>query len=132
VVVDPHTDRLTHLVIAESQPPRAQRLVALDEVVETGPHRILLRCMRDRLRTMAEFVETQLVQSDALAIEEGARVRVVWPLEASLPLAVLVEHRHVPPGELELSRRTRVLATDGPVGHIDDLRVENNLATLVS
>jgi hypothetical protein len=45
---------------------------------------------------------------------------------------VLVEHRQIPQGELSVRRGTRVEATDGYVGHVDEFVInpENGHITL--
>jgi len=44
-------------------------------------------------------------------------------VEPEMTVQVPVEHKQIPPGELAVQRGTRVEATDGYVGHVDEFVV---------
>ena len=46
------------------------------------------------------------------------------PMSVPKTIRVPVEDQQIPPGELAVSRGTRVNATDGYVGHVDELVVD--------
>ena len=64
IVVDPTTQQVTHLVVRARLAPHVERLVPREEIIETTPHLIRLRCASDRLAAMPPFVKTGYRESD--------------------------------------------------------------------
>jgi hypothetical protein len=121
VVLKPITEQVTHLVIKQWHAPYTERLVPIDLVVETTPHRIELRCSEQELVQMEPFFETDFVEvniphygdpfmAGAYAIPDLERIRV--------------NREHLPVGELAVHRGARVEATDGHVGQVDEFLMD--------
>jgi sporulation protein YlmC with PRC-barrel domain len=122
VVLNPVTERVTHVVVKEKRPPRAERLVPIDHVTETNPQLIRLRCSEDELANMEEFVETQFIPS-TIPNYIGTSY-TMWPYASHEPIIVPVRHQHTPRGELAVRRGARVEAADGHAGHVDEFLVD--------
>jgi sporulation protein YlmC with PRC-barrel domain len=120
-VLNSDTEQVTHLVVKQSRAPHTERLVPIDLVVETTPHRIDLRCSGEQLAEMEPFFETDFVEVKvprytgpflvgAYAIPDTERVRV--------------RREHLPAGALAVHQGARVEATDGHVGQVDEFLID--------
>jgi len=126
VIGNPVTQTMTHLVVKEAAAPYAERLVPIDQVVDSTPALIRLRCTQEELSKMDLFVETEYVLT-ILPNYEYLRDRLaLWSAAASETEKkyVPVEHENIPPGELAVHRGAQVEATDGPVGQVDEFLVD--------
>jgi sporulation protein YlmC with PRC-barrel domain len=122
IILNPTTDQLTHLVVRHKQHPHAERLVAIDQVEETTPNLIRLRCTRHELGEMEPFMETEFVRVTVPEYESGPYM--AWPYVIPKTVTGTVEHEHLPPGELAVRRGARVEATDGHVGRVDEFLIK--------
>jgi sporulation protein YlmC with PRC-barrel domain len=122
VILNPATQQVTHLVVKESSYPYAERLVSIDQVMETDPHLIRLRCTGRELAEMEAFIETEFLPTDIS--EYGGVSAMMWPYVLSEGMVTPVEHEHVPAGELVVRRGAVVEATDGRVGRVDEFLVD--------
>ncbi len=131
VIGDPINRRLTHLVVKSYRPPFDEFRVPIDQVEETAPDQIKLKCTRDDLHKMEPF-----------EVEEYIRTEIPnylsWPY--ALPAVGYYMHdqagtygvyipetnRNVSPDEVALRRGARVAATDGYVGQVDELLINSN------
>jgi uncharacterized membrane protein len=124
VIVDPVASKLTHFVVED--PDLVQRMVAIDQVVETTRESIRLRCSKDELKQMEPFVETHFVKDEAPDPQyyPGGPMFMfpyATPMQTmGMPVAV----EHVPLGEIAVRRGTLVEATDGYVGDVAELLVD--------
>jgi len=85
----------------------------VDKIAEASPTTIYLRCLKDELTHMDPFIEHEYVM-----IMPDASMWVPEPQMISMP------HRCVPKGELAIERGSRVEATDGQVGKVDELLID--------
>jgi sporulation protein YlmC with PRC-barrel domain len=125
VILHPISRRVTHFVVSEKEFPHTERLVPVDLVIDTTPHNIRLRCTKEELLAMEPFVETEFIAGiepySAYSMEEYR----LWPYVLPDPdMGIVVEHEQIPPGELAVRRGTRVEATDGHVGHVDEFLLD--------
>lgn len=123
-IIDPATQRLTHLIVREMAFPHRQWLVPADHVVSADDHEVRLDC-RVAVARAEPFTETAFVRVDDAAgrpRHASSTERVLWPYDTG-PL-VLVEREHVPEGEAAVHPGAPVEATDGPVGRLDELVVD--------
>lgn len=111
VIVRPKNQQVTHLIVR----PRGdlKRLVPVDKIAEASPTMIHLRCTKDELTHMDPFIEHEymMIMPDAS----------IWAPE---PQMISIPHRRIPKGELAIERGSRVEATDGQVGKVDELLVD--------
>jgi uncharacterized membrane protein len=125
VIVNPTTRQVTHLVVADKSFPRSiQRLVPVEQVLETSSGSIRLACTQDQLAEMEPFAETQFVEIERTVPypdDLGYAHPYVTPYEST---QVAMEVERIPPGELAVRRGTRLQATDGDVGEVGELMVD--------
>lgn len=119
VIVDPIKEKVTHLVVQEKEYPQTQKLVPVELVQVTSPQQINLKCMNDQLKKMDDFVETEFIPSNP----QQAWV-MVWPYVVPAPGFGTIEHENMPSGEIAVRRGTRVHATDGAIGRVDELMID--------
>jgi sporulation protein YlmC with PRC-barrel domain len=116
VILKPDNEQVTHVVVEENSLSYAQRLVPIDQIVESTPQRLQLRCSKKELDKMDCFIETELLP--------GNFTNTLWPnTVAELPV-IMLEHELVPAGELAIDRGSRVVATDGFIGHVDEFIID--------
>ncbi len=132
VLINPVTDQVTHLVVKETPSPQTEYLVPVAEVTETGADVIRLRCSKATLEQMHPFVQTQYIEKQVPEMHfemssgnpYGMGLYYYMPyVTREVTLRVPVEYQQIPPGELAVQRGTRVEATDGFVGHVDEFVV---------
>jgi len=124
VVIHPATRRVTHLVVEEKRFSHREHLVPIDEVVEATPRSIHLRCSRDELAAMDDFVETEYVSVDTPGLGDPLGLYGLDNFISGLTTLVPVVHELIPAGELAVRQGARVEATDGHVGRVDEFLVD--------
>jgi hypothetical protein len=131
VLINPVIDQVTHLVVREDASPNTEYIVPVDVVSETIADTIQLRCSKAELEKMDPFVQTEFVREKMSDLypeyggEHGSGAdNYFWPY-ASCESTVYVstEHLQIPLGELAVRRGTRVEATDGYIGRVDEFVV---------
>jgi uncharacterized protein YrrD len=131
VLINPVLDQVTHLVVREDSWPHTEYIVPVDVVSETVADTIQLRCSKAELEKMAPFVQTEFVEEKVPPAYPyyggygyGMGTYYYWPyVSYESTMQVPVEHLQIPPGELAVRRGTRVEATDGYVGRVDEFVV---------
>jgi hypothetical protein len=124
VVVNPTSRLITHLVITEKGFLGDQHLVPRDQVLESTTDRIQLRCATADLKAMLPFLRGEHVPGEVPFIGYDPGEYTFWPSPLPDKGLLLADHDHVPPGGLAIRRGTRVVATDGPVGRVDEFIVD--------
>jgi sporulation protein YlmC with PRC-barrel domain len=131
VLINPVLHEVTHVVVREAEAPHSERVLPIDAVVETTPDMILLRYNRDELARMEPFIQVEYIREEMPDMDYSPAGYVgmssyrLWPY--AIPERselVPVEHRRIPLGELAIKRGTRVEATDGHVGRVDEFLVD--------
>jgi hypothetical protein len=125
VILNPETREVTHFTVQDKAlPDREQRLVPIDQVVETSRNRIRLKCTSSELASMDHLVDTHYAATHH-------EPTIDYPIDftvRSVPRSTLTEPRyasetveHIPPGETAVRRGTKVAVREGPVGHVNEL-----------
>ena len=131
VLINPVIDQATHFVVKEDSSPNTEYIVPVDFVTETKSDTIRLHCNKAELEKMDPFVRTTFVEENMpdrnLGYMGGLYAQGSYyylPFVSPEPrVQVPIEHLQIPPGELAVTRGTRVEATDGFVGKIDEFVV---------
>jgi sporulation protein YlmC with PRC-barrel domain len=132
VLVNPIRKEVTHVVVKEAEAPHDERIVPIEVVLETTPDMIMLQCTRNQLNEMDPFIETEYIREKMPELYGGLlysgymglNTTWIWPyVVPERAERVAVEHKQIPPGELAIRRGTRVDATDGHVGRVDEFLV---------
>jgi sporulation protein YlmC with PRC-barrel domain len=125
VIINPVSRQVTHVVVKGKNGPHAQHLVPVDLVADTTPDLIRLGCTTDELAKIEPFTETEYVQEripDVAYLPDAYRV---WPYDIpELDTTIPITHERISHGELAVHRGTRVEATDGHVGRVDEFLVD--------
>jgi uncharacterized membrane protein/sporulation protein YlmC with PRC-barrel domain len=124
VIVDPVARKVTHFVVEDQNV--VQRIVPVDQVVETTPDSIYLRCRKEELAHMEPFVERHYIKNEQLDRDDDVdHYMYAQPYATPTQITTMpVEVEHVPPGEIAVRRGTPVEATDGHVGKVGELLVD--------
>jgi sporulation protein YlmC with PRC-barrel domain len=130
MLINPVFNEVTHLVVREDS-SSTEYVVPVDVVSETVADTIQLRCSKAELEEMEPFVKTEFVEEKVpyKDFKYGGGVYGVGSyyyapyVVPDRTVHVPVEHRQIPPGELAVRRGTRIEATDGYVGHVDEFVV---------
>jgi len=130
VLVNPVIDQVTHVVVKEDSSPNTEYIVPVDFVTKTTIDAIQLRCSKTELEKMEPFVQTAFVQEKVLdyagyrgGMSGGGSFYYMPYVTSEIRVPVYAEHQQIPAGELAVHRGTRIKATDGDVGHVDEFVV---------
>ncbi len=124
LIVDPRLLQVTHLVIVEKGYPYYARLVPLSMVRESTHRTIRLRCSRRELAACKVFIEPTYISDTLPYLVQTTGEYPLWPyIPAPVVPPVHREHVEIPPGDVAIQDNFRVLATDGPVGRVDEFLV---------
>jgi sporulation protein YlmC with PRC-barrel domain len=124
ILVNPQTQRVSHLVVKEGVVPHIERLVPIDAVSKTSPERIQLRCSPDEFKHLDPFVQIEHHSELIPDYENAAYLNGMWTYVPEKRVWVETGWKQIPSGELALQQGALVQATDGPVGKVTGLGVE--------
>ena len=124
LILNPTTERVTHLVVRERRPSRVERLVPIILVAETAAQVILLDCTLEQFAALEPFNQTEFVYGDLPHHASDPSLTALWPYVVPAKRIVDEKVRPIPPGELAVRRGARVEATDGRVGRVDEFVVD--------
>jgi sporulation protein YlmC with PRC-barrel domain len=131
VLINPVIDQVTHLVVKKDSSPNTEYIVPVGLVTETTGDTIRLYCSKAMLEKMDPFVQTEFVEEKVpdINFESGGGMigmgsyRYMPYVTSEVKVYESMEHQQIPPGELAVRRGTRVEATDGYVGKVDEFVV---------
>ncbi|MCL7453441.1 MAG: hypothetical protein M8467_10390 [Anaerolineae bacterium] len=124
IVLDPITEKVTHLVVREPSPTRIERLVPVQLVDQTAAEVILLRATKEEFGQLEPFEQTQFVYKDLPHHTTDPQLTALWPYVSPAMRVVDKKIRAIPPGELAVRRGAWVRATDGRVGKVDQFLID--------
>lgn len=132
VLINPVIEQVTHLVVKETSSPQREVIVPVDLVSATIADTVQLRCSKAELEKMDPFIQTRFVEEKVPDLYAGSGVAYgmgtyyYWPyVTPERTVRVPVEDQQIPPGEVAVRRGTRVEATDGDVGRVDEFVVNS-------
>src|SRR5271157_170303 len=131
VIVNPINQQITHVVVKSDLPPFHEFVVPVDQVDETTPNLIKLKCTQGELEKMQRFKDQEYIRTkipDYLSLDDNyLAMPYVIPTPGYIPeeneTYFPVEHENIPEGEIAITRGARVQATDGYVGQVDELLI---------
>jgi len=129
LIVNPTSKQVTHLVVKTKQAPHTAYLVPVDQITDSTPDMLKLRCTLAQLATMDPFIHVDTIQNDAKSMgypsaDFGAvgglpMAYGAWPSDPGARFTVTVKTEAVPDGEVALTRGSHVHASDGQIGRLD-------------
>jgi uncharacterized membrane protein/sporulation protein YlmC with PRC-barrel domain len=127
VIFNPNNHRLTNLVVKSDRPPFDEYLVPVDQVEETTPDRIKLKCTRKDLYEMEPFECEQYIRTK---LPEYLEFPYYYPgigiNTREVDTFIPVKLWNIPPSEMAVRRGAQVEATDGTVGQVEELLINSN------
>lgn len=139
ILINPVVDQVTYLVVEEDESPNTEYMVPVDFVTETIADTIQLRCSKAEMEKMELFIKTTYIQEMVpdRGYEYGGGMSGMGSsyympfVTPAVTVYESVDNQQIPPGDLAVRRGTRVEATDGFVGHVDEFVVnpENGYIT---
>ncbi len=127
VLINPVIDQVTHLVVKEDDSPNTEYIVPVDFVIETITGTIRLSCSKAELEKMDPFIKTKFIEETVPDIRSGygglygiGSSYLLPYVTPEMTVYVPQESQQIPPGEMAVQRGTRVEATDGYVGKVDE------------
>ena len=135
VIFNPNNHQMTHLVVQSNRPPFHEQLVPVDQVVETTPDQIRLKCTRDEVYKMEPFEYEEYIQteipgyyyySDVSFFPANVLGFIPEYAKETVSTHILVKRQNISQDELTLHRGARVEATDGTVGQVGELLINSN------
>jgi sporulation protein YlmC with PRC-barrel domain len=126
VVIDPVAEQVTHVVVRDRQRLDVERLVPLELVQETAPKRIWLSCTKDAFRALRPFIAKEYLRAKSPFADYDRDGVLVLPyvLPRNGSLSGEQQHRPVSGGKLAVRRGSRIEATNGPIGTVDEFMVD--------
>lgn len=142
LILNPVTQRITHLVVHESGLLGVDRMAPVELVTESTPSLIHLRCTKAELTALPPFTEVEYLPMEpgigSSSMEPGIGSyspggMMLWPYVSIDPEFLPVDHERIPPGELVVRRGFQVHAADGHVGRVDEFLIDpaNHITHLV-
>jgi hypothetical protein len=130
VLINPVMDKVTHLVVKEDSSPNTEYIVPVDFVTDTIADTIRMRCSKAELEKMDPFIKTTFIEEKVPDKNFGYSGIYGMGSYYYMPYVTpertvyhSMDYQQIPPGELTVRRGTRVEATDGYVGKVDEFVV---------
>lgn len=134
IILNPVTEQISHFVVKEHKPPGIERLVSVKLLMATAAEVILLSCRKQDFERLERFNEPDFIYTNVPQHASAPDLTLLWPYVVPVNRILDDKVRRVPPGELAVRRGTRVRATDGIVGRVDEFivgPVSGNITHLV-
>lgn len=128
VLINPVTEKVTHLVVRAAETPNAEYIVPMDFVSEPVDGSIHLSCSKAEFEKLDPFIQKRFIE-EKVPEYIGSRINGMassyyWPyVSPDITVYESVDDQQIPAGEMSVCRGTRVEATDGYVGHVDEFMV---------
>jgi len=123
LLINPVNDQVTHLVVAEKSFPHTEHLVPIEWISESTATATRLHCSPDELAGLEMFMQSDYLKPDEL---EGPSTYdesvLLWPYCSYLNSQEEL-YEHIPAGEVAIRRGSRVKATDGNIGTVDEFLI---------
>ncbi len=125
LVLNPVTDEVTHVVIREEHSPHEERLVPTGRLGRAEGGELVLNATRQELAGMDPFEETHFIRSTVDRYVPGSAYTWPYVMHAKEPVYLVEKEERIPAGEVAVHRGAKVIATDGPVGKVDEFLVSD-------
>ena len=122
IILNPVTEKVTHFVVQEKS-SAVERLVSVKLVANTAAEVVLLSCTKEEFAKLESFNQPDFIYADIPQHATDPSLTLLWPYVVPVKRIVNKKIRRIPPGELAVRRGTRVRATDGWVGRVDEFIV---------
>ena len=124
VIVNPETETVSHVAVKDQGPPAATYLVPSRWIKDTTPELILLSRRKRAVRALERLDDTDFVQRKMRTYTQDPKVTELWPHLDEIKKVFAEKKRQAPNGGLPLKLKTKVRATDGRIGRVDEFLVD--------
>jgi uncharacterized protein YrrD len=133
IVLDPSTEKVTHIVVQQDGLFPHIWLVPISHVSASTPDQVQLDLSKKEMeRSLQPFVKTQFLGSDFS--DTLYTTDLVWPHSITNLEMTTLEHENIPLHELAVHGGAVVEATDGMIGHLRNFLVnpdDNHVTQIV-
>jgi hypothetical protein len=131
VILRPNNGEITHFVVSNESLPKTEYLLPIDQIYESTPDQIMLKCTRAELLQMPVFNKLEFIPSTLPRYSGGSFL--MWPFSSPVGSEVKVEKENIPVDALIIKRGSKVEAIDGTVGRVDEFLIspENEITHLI-
>jgi len=119
IILNPNVERVTYLVIRGNDLQNTERIVPEKLVKEATKEAVYLSISKERFKRMKPFIQEEYIPSNIMLYMADM---AGWHM--GTPADVWVEHEAVPAGGTLVHKGSKIFATDGPIGRVDDFLVE--------
>jgi uncharacterized protein YrrD len=129
VIINPISKLVTHIVVREKGFIAIERLVPVEEILESQEEKITLRCSLRDFSKFESFTESHYVNSEEQVLDYEAEQYYFHPYsspnldEGFENEPMFEEIECIPQDELAIHRGATVHATDGKVGQVDEFLI---------
>jgi len=122
VILNPVSGKVTHLVVWKTDLPNTntRKLVPEHSIGDSSHDRIQLTLTGAQFDRLPDFIHAEILSS--LEVLQMATLVNAHP--SVPPTSVIVQTEAIPGGELAVRKGTKVHASDGHVGRVDDFLIE--------
>lgn len=124
-IVNPIKAQMTHLVVKSSLPPFQEVLVSLDQVEETAPNLIRLKCNRSDFLKMETFEYDENIRTEAPDYLSWPYLTPMGRYHDEIHENIPVKNRNISQNEVTVRQKARVEATDGYIGLVAELLIDS-------
>ncbi len=129
VIINPVSKLITHIVVQEKGLIGIERLIPVEEILESQTDQITLRCSLEEFSKFESFTETHFIGGEEQLLDYEAEHYYYFPFStADFGDGFEYERWYeevecIPHGELGIHRGAAVHATDGKVGQVDEFLI---------
>jgi uncharacterized protein YrrD len=129
VIINPISKAVTHIVVQEKGFIGIERLIPVEEILESQADQITLRCSQSELPKFEAFTESHYISGEDQFLDYQADQHYFHPYITAAfdedyeyePMFEEIEC--IPPNELGIHRKAIVYAKDGKVGQVDEFLI---------
>ncbi len=123
IVINTPTETVSHVVVKSGRSPRHKYLVPARWIKETTPELILLGRTKREVRNLGLFEQTDHTQQKLRRFAADPKITELWPQMVEIKKVISERRRRISSLQAALSPGTRVRATDGRIGEVDEFLV---------
>jgi hypothetical protein len=128
VLINPVMEKVTHVLVKASASPHTEYMVPVALISETVTGTIHLLCSQAEFEKMEPFIQTRFIRERVPEYignaQNGLPGGYYWPyVSPDVTVYETVKDEQIPANEMAVYRGTRIEATDGYVGRVDEFMV---------
>lgn len=138
ILINPITQNISHIVACDENLVSCNsRIVPFSDILETTPNMIRLRCSRDNVLKMADFIKANFIENEEFDPHESmmsphmlafgeSEEYLLWPYMTATYDSpyIRVEEEQIPPGEMAVRWGADVCVKGKTVGQVDEFIVD--------